>query len=133
MRAVRKTSEEQYRLVMECRQSGLTDCDWCRENGININTFYAWVRRLRKEASQPIPDPGRHHADNGIFANEVVKVEILSEEQQDPSDAEDKPVPLPTAGIPVIEIEADGILFRFTGTVDASLYEKTLLMIGGRL
>lgn len=34
MRAVRKTSEEQYRLVMECRQSGLTDCDWCGENGI---------------------------------------------------------------------------------------------------
>ena len=83
MRAVRKTSEEQYRLVMECRQSGLTDCDWCRENGININTFYAWVRRLRKETCHTIPDPGRHHADNGICVNEVVKVEILPEEQQE--------------------------------------------------
>ena len=118
---------------MECRQSGLTDCDWCRENGININTFYAWVRRLRKEACHPIPDPGRHHADNGICANEVVKVEILPEEQQDLSDTKDNPVSLPTAGFPMIEIEADGILFRFTGTVDAALYEKTLLMIGGRL
>ena len=133
MRAVRKTSEEQYRLVMECRQSGLTDCDWCRENGININTFYAWVRRLRKETCHTIPDPGRHHADNGICANEVVKVEILPEEQQDPSDAKDNPVSLPTTGLPMVEIEANGILFRFTGTVDAALYEKTLLMIGGRL
>lgn len=132
MRAARKTSEEQYRLVMECRQSGLADCDWCRENGININTFYAWVRRLRKEACHPIPAPGRHHADNGICANEVVRVEILPEERQAPSDTKDNPVLLPTAGGPMIEIEADGILFRFTGTVDASLYEKTLLMIGGR-
>ena len=111
MRAVRKTSEEQYRLVMECRQSGLTDCDWCHT----------------------IPDPGRHHADNGICVNEVVKVEILPEEQQDPSDAKDNPVSLPTAGVPMVEIEANGILFRFTGTVDATLYEKTLLMIGGWL
>ena len=34
---------------------------------------------------------------------------------------------------PSIEIAANGITFRFSGPVDASLYEKTLLMIGGRL
>ena len=95
--------------------------------------FYAWVRRLRKETCHTIPDPGRHHADNGICVNEVVKVEILPEEQQDPSDAKDNPVSLPTAGVPMVEIEANGILFRFTGTVDATLYEKTLPMTGGWL
>ena len=67
-------------------------------------SFYAWVRRLRKETCHTIPDPGRHHADNGICVNEVVKVEILPEEQQDPSDAKDNPVSLPTAGVPMITI-----------------------------
>ena len=37
MYVAKKTPEEQYQLVLECRRSGLTDCDWCRKNGINPN------------------------------------------------------------------------------------------------
>ncbi len=40
MCAAKKTTEEQYQLVLECRGSGLSDCDRCRKNGINPNTFY---------------------------------------------------------------------------------------------
>ena len=29
MRSKRIPAEEQYRLIMECRQSGLTDHQWC--------------------------------------------------------------------------------------------------------
>lgn len=47
MRAARKTAEEQYQLVLECRRTGMADCGWCRENGINLETFYTWIRRLR--------------------------------------------------------------------------------------
>ena len=50
MRAARKTTEEQYQLVLECRRSGLSDCAWCRKNGINPNTFYTWLSRLWKKA-----------------------------------------------------------------------------------
>ncbi|MCI9338039.1 MAG: transposase [Lachnospiraceae bacterium] len=42
MRAVRKPAEEQYRLVLECRRSGMTASNWCREKGINPQTFYTW-------------------------------------------------------------------------------------------
>ena len=27
-------------LINECRQSGMTDADWCRENDIAVSTFY---------------------------------------------------------------------------------------------
>lgn len=40
MRAARKSAEEQYQLVLERRRSGLSDCDWCRENEVNPETFY---------------------------------------------------------------------------------------------
>ena len=30
---------EQIRLINECRQSGMTDADWCRENDIVVSTF----------------------------------------------------------------------------------------------
>ncbi len=34
MRSKRIPAEEQYRLIMECRQSGLTDHQWCVEHDI---------------------------------------------------------------------------------------------------
>ena len=50
MRAKRRTEQEQYDMIMECRQSGLSDHQWCLEHDINPGTFYNWVRRFRKQA-----------------------------------------------------------------------------------
>ncbi len=33
-RKARVPMAEQIRLINECRQSGMTDADWCRENDI---------------------------------------------------------------------------------------------------
>lgn len=48
-RIVRK--DEQIKLIMECRQSGLSDYQWCQRQGINAGTFYNGVRKLRKKRS----------------------------------------------------------------------------------
>lgn len=45
-RIVRK--DEQIKLIMECRQSGLSDYQWCQRQGIHAGTFYNWVSKLRK-------------------------------------------------------------------------------------
>ena len=55
MRAPRVPGEEQYRLIMECRKSGLSDHQWCLNNDINSGTFYNWVKRLRKNGCGDIP------------------------------------------------------------------------------
>lgn len=43
-RKTRVPMVEQIRLINECRQSGMTDADWCRENDIAVSTFYNWVQ-----------------------------------------------------------------------------------------
>ena len=43
-RKARVPMAEQIRLINECRQSGMTDADWCRENDIAVSTFYNWIR-----------------------------------------------------------------------------------------
>ncbi len=48
MRATRIPADEQYRLIMECRASGLTDHEWCLQHDIKPGTFYNWVKRLRQ-------------------------------------------------------------------------------------
>lgn len=34
MKTQRRTADEQYQLIMECRSSGLSDNQWCTEQNI---------------------------------------------------------------------------------------------------
>lgn len=46
-RKARVPIEEQIRLINECRQSGMTDADWCRENDIAASTAYVRTHRRK--------------------------------------------------------------------------------------
>jgi hypothetical protein len=35
--------------INECRQSGLTVKDWCKENGIYVKTYYNRMKKVREE------------------------------------------------------------------------------------
>lgn len=75
-RKTRVPKQEQIRLINECRQSGLTDTDWCRENGIAVSTFYNWVSRCRKAAADPILPPNYGHLENPRPRQDVVPIPI---------------------------------------------------------
>lgn len=34
-------------IIQSCQSSGQTVVSWCAENGINIKTYYYWLRKLR--------------------------------------------------------------------------------------
>lgn len=74
----RVPADQQYKLIEECRSSGLTDYQWCREHGIQPGTFYNWVSRLRKKACCEIPDSSSKNAPARMSAQEVVRLEVLS-------------------------------------------------------
>ena len=80
MRAQRKNREEQYQLILECRQSGLSDYAWCQEHGIKVGTFYNWVKRLRKVGNYDIPDPSGKGSYAPSPKQDIVKVELVEEE-----------------------------------------------------
>lgn len=77
MRAPRVPVEEQYRLIMECRKSGLSDYQWCLNNDINPGTFYNWVKRLRKNGCGDIPEKNQLSTYEQSH-QEVVKIEMNS-------------------------------------------------------
>ena len=76
--------DEQIKLIMECRRSGLTDYEWCKQHNINAGTFYNWVKRLKKIDGITFPhaDP-----DSGTLAckQEVVKLDVLQTSAPIPS------------------------------------------------
>ena len=73
MRATRIPADEQFRLIMECRASGLTDHEWCLQNDIKPGTFYNWVKRLRQKGCTEIPDALNGHSPR---RQEIVKIEF---------------------------------------------------------
>lgn len=74
MRASRVSAKDQYRLIMECRRSGLSDQQWCMNHDINPGTFYNWVKRLRQKGCQDIPSATGRTTGKAVI-QEVVKIE----------------------------------------------------------
>ena len=46
----RRSDEEWFRLINECRRSGLSDSQWCKQHDIRDSTFFCAVKRLREKA-----------------------------------------------------------------------------------
>lgn len=79
MRAKPIPIEKQYQLVLECRQSGLSDYNWCLEHDIKPGTFYNWVKRLRKAGTYAIPKPAGRDTYQATPRQDIVKVELVEE------------------------------------------------------
>lgn len=77
MTTQRRTADEQYQLIMECRSSGLSDYQWCMEHDINPGTFYNWVSRLRKKACYEIPPATGREDFKPVPDQDVVKLEVI--------------------------------------------------------
>lgn len=41
--------------ISQCRESGLTVSEWCRQNSINPKTYYYHLRKIRKKICEQIP------------------------------------------------------------------------------
>ena len=50
-------------VVEQCRESRLSNREYCRQNGIAEKTYYYWLRRLRETAAQQIQNPTLVHLD----------------------------------------------------------------------
>ena len=132
MRAKRISSDEQFRLIMECRQSGLSDYQWCQANEINPGTFYNWVSRLRKQGMD-IPC-----STAATELQEVVKVDLIPSHEfmsgrPIPNDCPvHDPAAMPQKD-PAVEILLGNSIIRFFHGADRELIETTLRCLGGNV
>lgn len=130
MRAKRVSRDEQFKLILECRGSGLSDYQWCAANGILPGTFYMWISRLRK-AGYTIPNPAAGQKALPVI-QEVVKLPVVNGE------TDDNRIVAQNANLPTtdpraaIEIELDGMTIRIHSKADSELIQRVLRIVGGR-
>lgn len=126
-RKPRRTKEEWYSLIQQCRKSGMTDAQWCLANGISRYTFNNAIKRLRK-CSYAIPSRSSHDTyDLTSSRQDVVKVDIVPD------------APLPSEVIPeaaphldnshMIEITFGDIHISLCNGADPVLVSKTLSLL----
>lgn len=76
-----RSQREWMELITQCRQSGLSDSEWCHINGIPASTFYNAVSRLRKKACE-IPEASLATAQTLDLTarQDVVRIDIEPEQ-----------------------------------------------------
>ena len=121
-RALGRSLDEWMELVIQCRQSGLTDAAWCNEHGISPSCFYNAVTRLRKKACQ-IPEPTGNASTLDLTSHKQDVVQIAIEPETPPvelvSDKDNHSMYLDNSY--TIEIKAGGLMVRVNNTVHPSL------------
>ena len=122
---------EQIRLITECRRSGLSDYQWCTEQGINPGTFYNWVSKLRK-AGYIIPASESKVCGTPAM-QEIVRLDLVTREMSAPDMVEQNTSHKASASSPCIaaEIEYGNIRIRLFNGADDLVIQNTLKCIGG--
>ena len=129
MRRPRTPIADQYRLVMDCRQSGLSDARWCQENGIHPGTFYNWVNRLRKKGCE-IPSSVYKEEILPLPHQDVVRVDLVP-------DVPVVDVSSPTASLqettttPCLRLEFNGAKLDIPNDVNPELLVSVLRFLRG--
>lgn len=120
-----RTDEEWFEIISECRQSGLTDEQWCRENNICTSSFYRHLKILREAACDIPISSGK----TKVFKQEVIPVEIteLADElSQTKGPANAFPADSEDISETVIRIRSGEICIDVTNRVDISLASALL-------
>ncbi len=122
---------EQIKLIMECRQSGLSDYQWCREQGIHPGTFYNWVSKLRK-AGYTIPD-SKSKFSALPASQEVVQLDLTAHEVPVPAMAgQNTNLKALSAGHGIAaEMECGNIMIHIFNRADPAVIQNTLQCIPG--
>ncbi len=127
-RIVRK--DEQIKLIMECRQSGLSDYQWCQRHGINAGTFYNWVSKLRK-CGYTIPD-SNSKSEGAATVQDVVEVDLINENISSPViDQTSRPLTLNTEPAVAAKLVAGNVTLRLFNGADQNLIRCAMQCLGG--
>jgi transposase-like protein len=121
-RKARVLMVEQIRLINECRQSGMTDADWCRENDIAVSTFYNWVSRCRKTAANygylEVPRPKQDVVPIDIVPDHIPEQHTAAQMQNSCLDNSH-----------TIEAAMKDITIRISNDADPALFTRTFRLL----
>lgn len=105
-------------LIQTCRDSGLTDRQWCLQHGISCSSFYYNAKKLRNQDCELPVATGRTTAE---VNHEVVRVTLFEEEPMTTAESI-----LAEVELPAICLQMNGVHVNINNHAQASLIVTTL-------
>ena len=106
------TDAEWEEIICQCKASGLSDWQWCRDNGISTSSFYRHLKKFRNPITVPAADV---QAVTVGEVQEVVPLVIRDEEPPVPAvSAQPQAADLPAVRLTVRGISLD--IFNHAGS-----------------
>lgn len=69
--------------IRECKASGLTVKEWCRQNGLGDKSYYYWMRKIKKEAFEALQEqlvlPAPVMQEQAVFSEIRLPKQTISE------------------------------------------------------
>ena len=126
----RVCQDDQIQLIMKCRQSGLSDYQWCKQNGIHPGNFYNWVSKVRKQGYSFPDSQSKLTAVPNI--QEVVKVGLIQPQDSSPKMEQNVSLIEQADSLAVAtELLVGGVTLRLFNGADEKLIQSTLRCLGG--
>ena len=126
-RASKRSLDEWMEMVTVCRQSGMTDADWCAEHGIAPSSSIMQLPGCENRTCQ-IPDPIKKASTLDLTSRKQDVVRIAIEPENSPEEL--LPNPMDSSmyldNSYTIEIETNRILIRMSNSVQPSLLNLLL-------
>ena len=99
---IMRSKEEWKELIIQCKSSGLSDYQWCRQNNVSLTSYYRNLKKLRNEINFSDVTPNNTSMPE---IHEVVPLEIQEETLQRELNNSDVLLPAARISIGTIEIE----------------------------
>ena len=132
-RANRRSQDEWFQLIQECRSSGLSDRTWCEQHGILVSSFYNAVKRLRKSACViPLSSNRRTYAPDLTSAGqqEAVRIDICAAPYPEAVPPAKQMCPAPHLdNSHTIELMMDNISLKVSNSADPFLLQQIIRML----
>lgn len=106
------SDQQWFELIQQCRTSGLSDRQWCLQNGVSLSTFYYHIKALRKKACE-IPVTSNTMEQH----QEVVPLDFTNEPPTNISAA---------SPVPAVRMSLNGILIDIMNQADESVIRHTI-------
>ena len=130
-RAARRSDEEWHQIILAARASGLSDFEYCRDNGIPRSSFYRALTRLRKQACDLPARSERPECRQEVVPINISELPISREDQIHPvSHVVDEP--LPASFEATMRITLGGSTLELTNQADTALVASIMRMLNRR-
>lgn len=132
-RANRRSQDEWFQLIQECRSSGLSDRTWCEQHGILVSSFYNAVKRLRKSACDiPLSSNRRTYALDLTSSSkqEAVQIDLCPDPYPEAVPPAKQMCPAPHLdNLHTIELMMDNVSLKVSNSADPFLLQQIIRML----